>query len=88
MGRLKKGAEPDLTAVARIVLTDWQRGRISYFTKPPTFEKTNIHKEETRLPEEKVEGEREFIEDDIPESDLELEESSEEELKEEDLEEE
>lgn len=35
MGKLHKGGEPDLDAVARIVLYDWQRGRIPYFTPPP-----------------------------------------------------
>merc|ERR1712129_424085 len=38
MGKLQKGGEPDLDAVARIVLYDWQRGRIPYFTPPPCEE--------------------------------------------------
>lgn len=38
MGRLLKGGEPDLDAVARIVLNDWIRGKIPWFTPPPTPE--------------------------------------------------
>jgi nuclear GTP-binding protein len=35
MGKLGKGGEPDFTTTARIVLYDWQRGRIPYYTAPP-----------------------------------------------------
>ena len=38
MGRLLKGGEPDLDAVARIVLNDWIRGKIPWFTPPPVPE--------------------------------------------------
>ncbi|VDC04198.1 unnamed protein product [Peniophora sp. CBMAI 1063] len=34
-GRLLKGGEPDLEAVAKIVLSDWVRGRIPFFVPPP-----------------------------------------------------
>ncbi|CAI6336025.1 unnamed protein product [Periconia digitata] len=34
-GRLLKGGEADLDAVARIVLNDWIRGKIPWFTPPP-----------------------------------------------------
>ncbi|KAG6849554.1 hypothetical protein H0H93_007502 [Arthromyces matolae] len=34
-GRLLKGGEPDLESVAKIVLTDWVRGRIPFFVAPP-----------------------------------------------------
>ncbi|KAJ4286684.1 GTPase required for pre-60S ribosomal subunit nuclear export and maturation [Kalmusia sp. IMI 367209] len=37
-GRLLKGGEPDLDAVARIVLNDWIRGKIPWFTPPPEKE--------------------------------------------------
>lgn len=36
-GRLLKGAEPDINAAAKVVLNDWQRGRIPYFKMPPTL---------------------------------------------------
>ena len=34
-GRLLKGGEPDLEAVAKIILSDWVRGRIPFFVPPP-----------------------------------------------------
>ncbi|KAI0964543.1 GTPase required for pre-60S ribosomal subunit nuclear export and maturation, partial [Taiwanofungus camphoratus] len=34
-GRLLKGGEPDLEAVAKIMLSDWVRGRIPFFVAPP-----------------------------------------------------
>jgi nuclear GTP-binding protein len=35
MGKLKKGGEADIETAARIVIYDWQRGRIPFFTMPP-----------------------------------------------------
>ncbi|CAL1610260.1 unnamed protein product [Knipowitschia caucasica] len=35
MGKLLKGGEPDLSTVSKMVLNDWQRGRIPFFVKPP-----------------------------------------------------
>jgi len=35
MGKLHKGGEPQIDVAARIVLYDWQRGRIPFFTPPP-----------------------------------------------------
>ncbi|KAG6872767.1 hypothetical protein C0995_006806 [Termitomyces sp. Mi166 len=34
-GRLLKGGEPDLESVAKMILSDWVRGRIPYFVPPP-----------------------------------------------------
>lgn len=34
-GRLLKGGQPDVNAVAKIMLSDWVRGRIPYFVPPP-----------------------------------------------------
>ncbi|KAF5842967.1 NUC091 domain-containing protein [Dunaliella salina] len=36
-GKLLKGGEPDLNTAARMVLYDWQRGKIPYFTLPPDY---------------------------------------------------
>jgi len=33
-GKLLKGGEPDMNAVAKMVLNDWQRGKIPYFVPP------------------------------------------------------
>ena len=35
MGRLKKGGIPDQMVAARIVLNDWNSGKIKYYTYPP-----------------------------------------------------
>ncbi|KAJ7517359.1 hypothetical protein O6H91_21G020600 [Diphasiastrum complanatum] len=34
-GKLLKGGEPDLTTAAKMVLQDWQRGRLPFFIPPP-----------------------------------------------------
>ena len=34
-GRLLKGGEPDVNTVAKIVLSDWVRGKIPFFVVPP-----------------------------------------------------
>ena len=34
-GKLLKKGEPDLNTVAKMVLCDWQRGRLPYFVPPP-----------------------------------------------------
>merc|ERR1719436_2119948 len=39
MGKLVRGGDADLDTAARIVLYDWQRGRIPYFTPPPEPDK-------------------------------------------------
>uniref|UniRef100_A0A7M4E3A2 Nucleolar GTP-binding protein 2 n=1 Tax=Crocodylus porosus TaxID=8502 RepID=A0A7M4E3A2_CROPO len=37
-GKLLKGGEPDMPTVSKMVLNDWQRGRIPFFVKPPNAE--------------------------------------------------
>ncbi|KAM5179509.1 nucleolar GTP-binding protein 2 [Mantella aurantiaca] len=37
-GKLLKGGEPDKQTVSKMVLNDWQRGRIPFFVKPPNAE--------------------------------------------------
>jgi nuclear GTP-binding protein len=34
-GKLLKGAEPDLPTVAKMVLNDYQRGKLPHFVSPP-----------------------------------------------------
>ncbi|CAL4148106.1 unnamed protein product, partial [Meganyctiphanes norvegica] len=40
-GKLLKGGEPDLNAVAKMILNDWQRGKIPYFVPPPGHDSHN-----------------------------------------------
>lgn len=35
-GKLRRGGTVDMAAAARIVLTDWNDGRIPFYTEPPT----------------------------------------------------
>lgn len=43
-GKLLKGGQPDISTVAKMVLNDWQRGKIPFFVKPPENEKDAAHK--------------------------------------------
>ncbi|XP_061918386.1 nucleolar GTP-binding protein 2 [Entelurus aequoreus] len=56
-GKLLKGGEPDLPTVSKMVLNDWQRGRIPFFVKPPGPQGDQGHHEEP-LP---VEGPSEAV---------------------------
>ena len=55
-GKLKKGAEADVVATAKIVLMDWQRGELPFFSLPPGAKDEPqgdvLKKEEAVLPEE------------------------------------
>lgn len=37
-GKLLKGAEPDVKTAAKMLLYDWQRGKIPYYHEPPEGE--------------------------------------------------
>ncbi len=39
-GKLGKGGEPDLNTAAKMVLHDWQRGKIPFFTLPVDYDET------------------------------------------------
>lgn len=39
-GKLLKGGEPDVNIVSRMILNDWQRGKIPFFTPPPGHDST------------------------------------------------
>ncbi|GAB5574883.1 guanine nucleotide-binding protein-like 3-like protein isoform X2 [Prionailurus iriomotensis] len=47
-GKLLKGGEPDLQTVGKMVLNDWQRGRIPFFVKPPNAEPPEASQEMQR----------------------------------------
>jgi len=38
-GRLLKGGEPDMNTVSKMILSDFQRGRLPYFVPPPNSER-------------------------------------------------
>ncbi|KAK2179611.1 hypothetical protein NP493_480g03038 [Ridgeia piscesae] len=41
-GKLLKGGHADLSTMAKMVLNDWQRGKLPYFVKPPGHEKEEL----------------------------------------------
>ena len=61
-GKLLKGGEPDLSTSAKMVLQDWQRGRIPYFVRPP-FEDGLDKKPEPTKPTETAPTEDEILRD-------------------------
>ncbi|GFQ79314.1 nucleolar GTP-binding protein 2 [Trichonephila clavata] len=51
-GKLLKGAEPDISTVAKMILNDFQRGKLPYFVKPPIDEsKISDNMEENQVVE-------------------------------------
>lgn len=51
-GKLVAGGEPDVEAAARMVLYDWQRGRLPWFNAPP-FESNKHYRDAIDLPQER-----------------------------------
>ena len=48
-GKLLKGGDPDTVAVGKMVLNDWQRGKLPYFSYPPTDGNEEKSEEENNL---------------------------------------
>jgi nuclear GTP-binding protein len=40
-GKLRRGGIPDIDSAAKIVLQDWNSGKIPYYTIPPATDKNN-----------------------------------------------
>ncbi|XP_052178525.1 nuclear/nucleolar GTPase 2 [Diospyros lotus] len=53
-GKLLKGGEPDLMTVGKMVLHDWQRGKIPFFVPPPKEEDGSIKEPDEPVGEEKA----------------------------------
>lgn len=49
-GKLLKGGDADTTLCARMVLNDWQRGKIPYYKPPPGFEEPLSAQEQEQEP--------------------------------------
>lgn len=54
-GRLLKGGEPDECSVSKLILNDFNRGKIPWFVVPPEKSEEAKSKEESKPKEEKVE---------------------------------
>ena len=61
-GKLKKGGEPHLDIVAKMILNDWTRGKIPYFVLPPDFHEANAVPSED-VKEEDIKKEIEKLEE-------------------------
>lgn len=48
-GKLKKGGIVDVEAAARIVLHDWNEGKIPYYTMPPSRNQNEVSESEARI---------------------------------------
>ncbi|XP_049294746.1 nucleolar GTP-binding protein 2 [Anopheles funestus] len=53
MGKLLKKGEPDVTTVAKMILNDWQRGRLPFYVAPEGFEvPKSFHEQQRNHPEQ------------------------------------
>ncbi|KAH7915753.1 NGP1NT-domain-containing protein [Hygrophoropsis aurantiaca] len=59
-GRLLKGGEPDAEGAAKIVLTDWVRGRIPFFVPPPERPE-ELNKAEAKLAKMSAKGKEKAV---------------------------
>lgn len=57
-GKLLKGGEADFSTMAKMVLNDWQRGKIPYFVRPPGTEENESSTSKTEDPAGKVVAEQ------------------------------
>ena len=70
-GRLLKGGEPDVNAVAKMVLMDWQRGKLPYFVPPigcmkmPTEIDQNADDTADEVPEDTLEDDNGDADEDV-----------------------
>lgn len=53
-GKLLKGGEPDVKTAAKMLIYDWQRGKIPYYTEPPEGECEKDVESESESEEEVV----------------------------------
>lgn len=59
-GKLLKKGEPDITVVSRMVLNDWQRGKLPFYVPPPGFEEP-LTKTTDQIPIENNNSEKEDV---------------------------
>lgn len=59
-GKLLKKGEPDITIVSRMVLNDWQRGKLPFYVPPPGFEEP-LTKTTDEIPVENNNSEKENV---------------------------
>lgn len=62
-GKLMPNGEPDLNTVAKIMINDWQRGKLPFFVAPPRAEGAEGDEEEDDEEDAEEEGEGEGEQD-------------------------
>ena len=80
-GKLLKGGEPDLGTVAKMVLNDFQRGKLPFFTPPPGYKAPSKEDHTHQTPSDNIvdaegpdkEEEEKEEEEETPDSDLDAE---------------
>lgn len=75
-GRLLRGGEPDVNSAAKMVLFDWQRGRLPFFTTPPDHDDEHEEEAEEEAQQDEEEEGREEAGDEEEEDDEEEDEES------------
>ncbi|XP_013420143.1 nucleolar GTP-binding protein 2 [Lingula anatina] len=55
-GKLLKGGEPDYCTVAKMVLNDWQRGKLPYYVRPPESDEPRNMNDKLEVPEAATEA--------------------------------
>lgn len=70
MGKLLKGAEPDINTVAKMVLNDWQRGKLPFYVPPEGFAipKSQLEQKKVEEPEAEEDAETKSVMTTISES--------------------
>lgn len=63
MGKLLKGAEPDINTAAKMVLNDWQRGKLPFYVPPEDFAVPKSRLENAEKKTEKSETESQVDDD-------------------------
>lgn len=60
-GKLLKGGEPDVKTAAKMLIYDWQKGKIPYYMEPPEGEyEKDLDSDEERI-EKKYPGKEESV---------------------------
>jgi nuclear GTP-binding protein len=54
-GKLLKGGEPDINTISKMILNDWQRGKIPFFIPPPGCEFPPLPEAEKPVPNPETE---------------------------------
>ncbi|KAH9521550.1 nucleostemin 2 [Dermatophagoides farinae] len=72
-GKLLKGGEPDINTVSKMVLNDWQRGKLPYFVWPPESEERQQRQQQRNLKKSQSKSKNPEVRQDLRKVDVDLE---------------